>query len=105
MEHQQIIKTLHDCMEACNYCYDACLNEDHSHDMSDCIRLDRECADICHYLESAIARNSPFVQELAIVCAKICEACGEECKKHDMEHCQQCADACFKCANACRQLV
>lgn len=104
-QHQQVMQALHDCMAACNYCYDACLQEDHSNHMSECIRLDRECADMCNYLESAIARNSPFIQELAVVCAKICEACGEECKQHDMDHCQQCADACFQCANACRQLV
>ena len=93
------------CQEACNICFDACLQEDDVAMMAECIRLDRECADMCNHLEQAILRGSPFVSELAAVCAKICEACGNECKKHDHDHCQKCADACFKCAEACRNVA
>ncbi|WP_252315407.1 four-helix bundle copper-binding protein [Sinobaca sp. H24] len=103
MNHENLINALHECMTACNHCFDACLNEEDPGMMSECIRLDRECADICGYLEQAIARNSPFVKELAAVCATICEACGKECEKHDHDHCQECAKACFACAEACRQ--
>ncbi|MEP7303836.1 MAG: four-helix bundle copper-binding protein, partial [Caldimonas sp.] len=28
------------------------------------------------------------------LCAEICKACGEECAKHPMDHCQACARAC-----------
>ncbi|KKK33387.1 ferredoxin [Salinicoccus sediminis] len=106
MSHEQnrnLIQTLHECAEACNHCYDACLKEENVKMMAECIRLDRECADICSYLEHALTRNTPFGSELAAVCAEICEACGNECRKHDHEHCQKCADACFKCANACKE--
>lgn len=41
---------------------------------------------MCAYLEQALGRNTPFVTELATACAKICESCGNECKKHDHEH-------------------
>ena len=104
-QHQQLLQTLHECMAACNHCFDACLKEDHVQMMTECIRLDRECADICNYLEQAITRGTPFLSELAAVCAKICEACGNECKKHDHDHCQKCAEACFKCAEACKQVA
>jgi len=105
-QHQKLIEALHECMEACNHCYDACLKEEDVKMMVDCIRLDRECADICAYLEQAIIRNSPFVSQLAAVCAEICEGCGNECKKHDHhEHCQRCAEACFKCAEACKSVA
>lgn len=104
-QHQQLLQTLHECMAACNHCFDACLKEDHVQMMTECIRLDRECADICNYLEQAITRGTPFISELAAVCAKICEACGNECKKHDHDHCQKCAEACFKCAEACKQVA
>ncbi|MFY0741279.1 four-helix bundle copper-binding protein [Solibacillus silvestris] len=103
-QHQQLLQTLHECMAACNHCFDACLKEDHVQMMTECIRLDRECADICNYLEQAISRGTPFISELAAVCAKICEACGNECKKHDHDHCQKCAEACFKCAEACKNV-
>lgn len=75
-QYQTVIKTLHDCMETCNHCYDDCLKEEDIHMMSDCIRLDRECAVIRGYLEQALGRGTPFASELVGVCAQICEACG-----------------------------
>lgn len=102
--YQDLLQTLHECMIACNHCYDACLQEDDVL-MAECIRLDRECAEICGFLEQSIARGTPFISELAAVCAKICEACANECKKHNHDHCQQCAEACFKCAEACHNVA
>jgi Domain of Unknown Function (DUF326) len=104
-QYQSVIESLHECMVACNHCYDACLKEEDVKMMVECIRLDRESADICAYFEQAIGRGTPFIFELAKVCAKICEACGNECKKHNHEHCQKCADACLKCAETCRSLI
>ncbi|RLQ94195.1 four-helix bundle copper-binding protein [Falsibacillus albus] len=102
--YQSLIETLHDCMMACNHCYDSCLKEDDIAMMANCIRLDRECADMCGFLEQSLVRGTPFAEELASICAMICEACGNECKNHQHEHCQKCADACFTCAEACRKL-
>jgi hypothetical protein len=70
-QHQELLQILHECMTACNHCYDACLQEDDIKMMGNCIRLDRECADICGYLEQAITRGTPFISELAAVCATI----------------------------------
>ncbi|MFK3958943.1 four-helix bundle copper-binding protein [Guptibacillus hwajinpoensis] len=108
MSHENygsVIQTLHECMTACNHCYDSCLREDDVKMMAECIRMDRECSDICGYLEQALVRGTPFVAELATACATICEACGNECKKHDHKHCQDCAEACFKCAEECKKLA
>lgn len=104
-QHKELLNALVDCTYTCNVCFDACLKEDDVKMMAECIRLDRECAEICALLAQAITRNSPFVKELAGVCATICEACGEECKKHDHDHCQKCAEACFRCAEACRNIA
>lgn len=105
-KHQQLIQILHECMAACNHCYDACLKEEDVKMMAECIRLDRECADMCAFLEQSLTRNSPFSADLAAVCAKICEACGNECQKHDHhDHCKECAEACFKCAEACKEVA
>ncbi|MFC4354714.1 four-helix bundle copper-binding protein [Chryseomicrobium palamuruense] len=101
-QYQDLLNVLHDCALSCNHCFDACLGEENVEMMSGCIRLDRECADMCSYLEQAIMRNSPFISQLAIVCAEICEACAEECGKHNHDHCQRCAEACKKCSEACR---
>ncbi|KAF1677292.1 four-helix bundle copper-binding protein [Bacillus mexicanus] len=104
-QYQSLVEALHDCMVACNRCYDACLKEENENMMADCIRLDRDCADICAFVAQAIVRGTPFVSELTQACAAICEACGNECKKHDKEHFQDCAEACFSCAEACKQAV
>lgn len=103
--YNSVIEILHECMSTCNHCFDACLKEDNVKMMAECIRLDRECADICGYLEQALGRGTPFVSDLAKVCATICEACGTECRKHDHKHCQQCAEVCFKCAEECKKLA
>jgi hypothetical protein len=108
MSHENystVIQTLNDCITACNHCYDACLKEEHVNMMVGCIRLDRECADIFLFLAQAMGRGTPFISELAEVCAKICESCGNECKKYDHEHCQKCAEACLGYAEECRKIV
>jgi hypothetical protein len=92
-------------MEACNVCYDACFGEEDLKMMADCIRMDRECADICAFAAKSMQSNSPFVKQICGLCANICEACGNECKKHDHDHCQKCAEACFKCAEECRKMA
>ena len=33
----------------------------------------------------------------------ICEACAQECAKHPLGHCQDCAKACRRCAEECRR--
>jgi len=103
--YAELIESLKECIDACNRCFDACLNEENVKMMADCIRLDRECADVCSFLEQAITRHSPFVEELINLCAVICQACGDECRKHTHDHCQKCADVCLMCADACRKAV
>ena len=108
MSHEQFQNCIDEClrcMQACNHCYDACLTEEHSMDMSKCIRLDRECADICAFAAQAMSHNSSYAKQLCRLCAEVCEACGNECKQHEHDHCQRCAEACFACAEACRKMA
>ncbi|MBB6672301.1 four-helix bundle copper-binding protein [Cohnella nanjingensis] len=93
------------CMQACNACYEACLKEDGLEMMRTCIRLDRECADICGFAAQAMAQGSTYYGELCLICAEACESCGAECAKHETEHCRRCAEACYACAGACIALV
>ncbi|WP_438432652.1 four-helix bundle copper-binding protein [Gorillibacterium sp. sgz500922] len=93
------------CMVACNHCYSACLKEKDLEMMRDCIRLDRECADLCEFAARMMAAGSSYTRELCRLCAEACLACGNECKKHDHEHCQACAKACFSCAEACQAML
>ncbi|MEA3319652.1 MAG: four-helix bundle copper-binding protein [Bacillota bacterium] len=103
--HQKCLEECLACMEACNSCFDACLNEENVNMMAPCIRLDRECSDICGFAAKAIQSNSPFMEQICSLCAEICEACADECSKHSHDHCQKCAEACRRCAAACREMI
>ena len=105
VENKELIQTLHECVAACNHCFDACLKEDDVKTMANCIKTDRECADICAFFEQALSQNTKYKKELAQLCAKACEDCAAECEKHDHDHCQACAEACRKCAEACKQVA
>lgn len=108
MDEQQMkacLEACQSCIKACNTCFDACLREEHVGMMADCIRLDRECAEICGLAVQAMTRGSSFMKEICKLCASICEACGDECAKHRHEHCQACAEACHACAKACTALA
>ncbi len=52
-----------------------------------------------------MARNSNYSPELTQINAGVCEECGEECERHDAEHCQVCADVLSECAESCRNLM
>ncbi len=67
---QEILGALHNCIVTCNECFDACLSEHHVSSMAECIRLDRDCSEICSLLVQAISRNSSnidvFLQEAVL---------------------------------------
>jgi hypothetical protein len=102
-EHKEMIDELNRCANECNHCFSACLEEEDVKMMTRCIELDRECADICQLAASLLARGSENAESYLKVCAEICEACAEECAKHDNEHCKRCAEICSQCAEHCNQ--
>ncbi|EZH64198.1 four-helix bundle copper-binding protein [Geomicrobium sediminis] len=107
MSYQDCIQACLECMEQCNRCFDDCLKEDNVNMMAKCIRLNRECADICAFAVQAMQTNSQFTNQICELCAEICEACAEECEKHSnhAQHCQDCAQACYRCAKLCREMA
>lgn len=104
MRNESLVKTLNNCIAHCNWCADACLDEDNVKKMAECIRLDRICAETCKAAAQAVVSNAKTdVSALIKACQTICEKCGEECAKHETDHCKACAEACKKCADACRE--
>ncbi|WP_308721995.1 four-helix bundle copper-binding protein [Paenibacillus polysaccharolyticus] len=101
-QYQQCIDACLECMNACNVCYISSLKEYDLAKLRDCIRMNRECADICAFAAQAMTRGSDFIGEICELCVKACEACAAECGKHAHDHCQACAEACRRCAEACR---
>ncbi|WGU96706.1 four-helix bundle copper-binding protein [Paenibacillus dendritiformis] len=94
-----------ECMKKCNQCYDACLQEEEVNPMSACIRLTRDCADVCVLVAQFMTRNSEHMKEACVLCEDICNRCAEECRNHAYEHCQACAAACEACAKKCRAMA
>lgn len=101
MRNEKIIHALGNCINHCNYCADACLDEKEVNAMVDCIRLDRVCAAVCSALSQILLTTHKDVDGLLQYCIKNCHTCADECGKHDMDHCQACAKACRDCAKAC----
>jgi hypothetical protein len=95
-----------DCAAACERCATACLGETDVAMLARCIRLDRDCADICRLAAAFMARDSDHAVGLCSLCADICDTCADECERHaHMEHCARCAEACRRCARECREMA
>lgn len=105
MQNEKLISALGNCINHCNYCADACLDEDHVKMMVDCIRTDRVCAEVCTALSRVLSTGYKDVDGLVQYCIKICNACADECEKHDHAHCRECAKACRNCAQACKEYL
>lgn len=102
----ELMKAVLTCAQACNHCFDSCLEEENIDMVRECIRLDRECADICNLVLSFSGREGAVRNDLLSLCATICQACGNECEQHHhMQHCQECAETCFHCAKLCSDYV
>jgi len=102
MKNEKLIHALGNCINHCNYCADACLDEENVKMMVNCIRTDKVCAEVCSTLNQLLATNFKDVDDLVKYCAKVCDACAKECSQHEAKHCQDCAEACRKCADECR---
>lgn len=105
------IDAVADCAEACTACADACLGEDMVADLTRCIRIDLDCADICAATARVLSRHTGYDAVLARnvveTCVVACRSCGDECARHASlhEHCRICAAACRTCEAACRDLL
>lgn len=105
MKNQKLIHALGNCINHCNYCADACLDEEDVKMMVDCIRLDRVCAEVCSSLNQILVTGYSDVDDLVRYCQKICNACADECSKHTTQHCKDCAEACRACAEECAKYL
>ena len=93
----------------CSTCADACLSEQHG-GLTQCIRLDLDCADICSATARVLSRASKHgpqpLQALLAACASACRACAQECRRHEQHsHCRICAESCETCEAECEELL
>lgn len=102
-DRSDLVLKLFYCVAECNKCMADCLNEEDVSMMARCIELDTDCAEICALTAGFLSRNSESADTLLALCGEICQACADECSKHEAEHCQRCAEVCSDCAEACRE--
>lgn len=101
------VEACFDCEQACIACSDACLGEDAVQELTQCIRLNLDCADACRAAGALGSRrtgsNEMTLRTMLEACALACRTCGDECEKHAQqhEHCKICAEACRQCEHLC----
>jgi uncharacterized membrane protein len=107
----QVIHLLDECASTCTVCADACLSEKMVAELTRCIRLNQDCADICQATARVLLRvgqpERTVLQSLVQTCATVCQTCGQECASHAQmhAHCRVCAESCRRCEEACWQLL
>lgn len=67
--------------------------------LADCAAKVHEMRAICDAFSYLLAANSSYASDYSAICARVCEDCEKECRKHD-EHIE-----CKACAQACADLV
>ena len=100
-KNREIINELTSCLTYCENCYTACFEEPDIKHLTRCIKLVRDCAEVCSLTLGFVARNSSEAVAMVRTCAELCATCAEECNKHDHVHCKECADACSSCEESC----
>lgn len=104
-QYRPYIEACVEAMNACNLSYVSNLKQYNLETLGDCIRVNRDCAEICSFTVQALSQGNAFSKQLAELCAKACEACINECSRHQQTHCQECVAACRKCAEMCYELA
>ena len=99
------------CASSCVACADACLGEQAVQQLTQCIRLNLDCADVCAATGTIATRrtgsNEQIIRAMLRACADACRVCGGECERHAShhEHCRVCAEACRRCEQACEEAL
>jgi hypothetical protein len=90
-------------IQACNECFDVCCTNADSAEYAACLKILRDCSDVCALACQMIERNSVNARFILNICANICDACAKACGKCQDDCCQKCAEICRLCADACRE--
>lgn len=96
--------------QACNLCGDDMIGMETHGDsklMAKCIRLCRDCSEICLLAAHWMGRMAVLSNQLCRVCADVCDLCAEACEAHAPHHalCGPTAKECRRCADLCRRMA
>jgi len=106
------------CIASCSICAQACRAfadltpaPPNSVELSRCLRLAEDCADMCSTTWRVVSRqrdhDPEVVRSMLEACAAVVRACGSECERHAaaLPQCAATAAACWVCEEACDDLA
>jgi hypothetical protein len=99
------------CEQTCTSCSDSDLAENDVTELSTCIALCVECADVCELVARTLSRPARWdhfvVHRLLQACVRTCTSSAEECARHaeHHRHCAICEKTCRACIRACSELL
>ena len=74
------IEACGDCAEACTQCADDCLSEQTVQELTKCIRLNLDCADVCATTGRVVSRQTGYdanvTRAVLQACIAACRSCG-----------------------------
>ena len=105
-EMQQCIKDCLECYATCEATVQHCLEMGGPHAEARHIGLLLDCAEICRTSADLMLRGSEHSGHVCGVCADICRACEESCRRiGDDEQMRKCAEICRRCAESCQRMA
>src|SRR5690625_2152821 len=84
-KYQSCIDACYACATACDHCAVSFLDEQDVKSMTQCIKLDLDCAEVCRVAASYMARGGQFSKTICRLCAEICQACADDCAHLQMD--------------------
>ncbi len=96
-----LIQRLLDCATSCKRCAASTVEKPGITSMDYCVKIIRDCAELCFATAKLLTRNSELGHELLPLCHKICLQSAEECRKQEHAHCKECEEECTQCAEEC----
>ena len=107
--YDALIRHASECAAACETCVARSIEHAAGGmaEMAACIRLSRECAELCRAVIVLATARSSRLPDLARICAAACDECAAQCQAHAAHEpaCARCAETCPHCAEACRAVA
>lgn len=102
--HQEALQGIAEAIQVCAWCADQCVQEA-SPEMTQCIRLCEDVAELGEAAHVLLARNSQYSTPLLGTLRQAMEACANECARQAHGHCQDCATTLDRVANSITQFT
>jgi len=103
--YSELVESLKNCDAACKNCAISCVEEEDIEKMSNCIKLNLHCAEVCHLALSLVIRDSEYAESAVELCINICAESATECDEYEHDQCLISAEACRRTAAHCRNYL